>query len=309
MAIQKNKIVFVLILVCILLYIIAYTMTLFKKDEESTIENKEVPLPELKEEQKQYDSKLDALNDLKEVRQTNAPSIYDERLLDSTGTYAPKLLDKDKQRIIDSIYRHGQIQYSQNNNTDTKPLINKTPVDTAKDSLKLIHEKYVSAKRMGTEHEYFFASDPLQNKNTKERVNTDKAIYVEVDGNQVVKKNYRLRMRLTKDAVINGRLVSKNALIYGFVKFRPNRAMIEIENINHQPTKLKAYDFQDGSEGIYVENSFKGEVAKEVVGEVIDEVNIPGVSQVGSVTKVFQRHNRKIKVKIINNYKLILKPR
>lgn len=131
---------------------------------------------------------------------------------------------------------------------------------------------------------------------------------MEVEGNQVVKKNYRLRMQLTKDATINGKLIPKNSLIYGFIKFQPNRAMIEIENINHVATKLKAFDFQDGSEGIYVENSFRGEIAKKVAEEMIDEVNIPGVPQLGSVTKVFQRHNRKIKVTIINNYKLILKP-
>ncbi|MET2985571.1 conjugative transposon protein TraM [Aureibaculum conchae] len=308
MKFNKKKIVFVLILVCILLYIIAYAMTLFKEDEESVIENNEVPVPELKDEQKQYESKLDALNDLKEVRQTNAPSIYDERLLDSTGTYDPELIDKDKQRIIDSIYRHGQLHYSQNSYNSSQPKTKSIPVDTTKDSLKLIQEKYVSAKRMGVEHQQFFASSPAQNKNTKKQTNTDKAIFVEVDGNQVVKKNYRLRMRLTKDATINGKLVSRNSLIYGFIKFQPNRAMIEIENINHVPTKLRAFDFQDGSEGIYVENSFKGEIAKEVAGELIDEVNIPGVPQVSGVSKVFQRHNRKIKVTIINNYKLILKP-
>jgi len=305
MKINRKKIVFVLVLVCILLYIITYAMTLFKKDEESPIENNEVPVPELKDEQKQYESKLDALNDLKEVRQTNAPSIYDERLLDSTGTYDPELIDKDKQRIIDSIYRHGQLQYTQSSYSNTK---NK-PIDNTKDSLKLIQEKYISTKRMETEHEQFFASAPTKNENTKKKTYTDKAIHVEVDGNQTVKKNYRLRMRLTKDAIINDKLVTKYTLIYGFVKFQPNRAMIEIENINHQPTKLKAYDLQDGSEGIYVENSFRGEIAKEVAGELIDEVNIPGVPQLGGVTKVFQRHNRKIKVKIINNYKLILKPR
>ncbi|MDY7397042.1 conjugative transposon protein TraM, partial [Aureibaculum sp. 2210JD6-5] len=267
MKFNKKKIVFILILVCILLYIIAYSFTLFKKDEEAVIENNEAPLPELKDEQKEYKSKLDALNDLKEVRQTNAPSIYDERLLDSTGTYDPNFIDKDKQRIIDSIYRNGQLHYSQNSNKGSQPKTNNQPVNTSKDSLKLIQEKFLSAKRMGVEHEQFFASNPLQNENTKKKSKTDEAIYVEVDGNQVVKKNYRLRMRLTKDATINGKLVPRNSLIYGFIKFQPNRAMIEIENVDHMPTKLKAYDYQDGSEGIYVENSFRGEIAKEVAGE------------------------------------------
>ncbi|QCX37389.1 conjugative transposon protein TraM [Aureibaculum algae] len=307
MKIQKKKIVFILILISVLLYIVASSISLFNKNEDMVIENNEVPVPELKDEQKQYKSKLDALNDLKEVRQTNAPSIYDERLLDSTGTYDPYLLDKDKQRIIDSIYRNGQIQYSQERTTKIQT-INKT-VGRTKDSLKQIQAVYVSAKRMGSEHEQFFKSVPSKNENSKKKVNTDKAIYVEVDGNQVVKKNYRLRMRLTKGAIINDKLIPKNTLIYGFIKFQPNRAMIEIENFNHIPTKLKAFDLQDGSEGIYVENSFRGEIAKEVAGELIDEVNIPGVPQLGGVTKVFQRHNRKIKVTIINNYKLILKPR
>lgn len=309
MKFNKKKIVFILILACILVYIIIYAISLYEKDDESVIENNEVPVPELKDEQKQYESKLDAINDLKEVRQTNAPSIYDERLLDSTGSYDPQFIDKEKQRIIDSIYRNGQMKYTQRSNNKTRPRTNGKTLNTTKDSLKQIQEVYASAKRMGTEHEEFFASDPKKNENSKDKTNTDNAIYVEVDGNQVVKKNYRLRMRLTKDAIINDKVVPKNTLIYGFIKFQPNRAMIEIENINHTRTKLKAYDYQDGSEGIYVENSFRGEIAKEVAGEVIDEVNIPGVPQLGGVTKVFQRHNRKIKVTIINNYKLILKPR
>ena len=81
-------------------------------------------------------------------------------------------------------------------------------------------------------------------------------IYVVVDGDQVVKVNSRLRMRLVQDALINNKKVSKNTPIYGFISFQPNRALITIENIQHRPTSLKAFDLQDGSEGIYVENNF-----------------------------------------------------
>lgn len=48
-------------------------------------------MPELVQDQKDYDSKLDAINDLKEVRETNAPSIYDDALIDSLGFYDPDL--------------------------------------------------------------------------------------------------------------------------------------------------------------------------------------------------------------------------
>ena len=96
MKVEKNKLIFSIVLVCILLFIGSYAMLVLGEDEEPTLENNQVPVPELEDDQKQYDSKLDALNDLKEVRETNAPSIYDERLLDSTGVYDPDLLDKKK---------------------------------------------------------------------------------------------------------------------------------------------------------------------------------------------------------------------
>lgn len=130
-----------------------------------------------------------------------------------------------------------------------------------------------------------------------------------VDGDQIVKANTRLRMRLTKAATINSKLMPKNTLVFGFISFQPNRALIEIENINHHPTKLKAFDLQDGSEGIYVENNFRAEATSEVLDDVIGDINIPTVPQVGGITKVLRRSNRNVKVTVLNNYKLILKPK
>ena len=116
-------------------------------------------------------------------------------------------------------------------------------------------------------------------------------------------------MRLTNTATINGRVVPENTPVFGFISFQPNRALIEIENIDHHPTKLKAFDVQDGSEGIYVENSFREEVGTEVLNDIIQDINIPSVPQVGGVTKVLRRKNRNVKVTVLNNYKLILKPK
>ena len=82
-----------------------------------------------------------------------------------------------------------------------------------------------------------------------------------------------------------------------------------MENIEGTPLQLKAYDNADGLEGIYIRNSFRGDVFNEVLGDVIEDINIPGVPQVSGVKKVFQRNNRNIKVTVNNNYKLILKPK
>ena len=216
MKIEKNKIVFALVILCVVLFIGAYSVMMLGDDEEPIIENNQIPVPELEENQKSYKSKLEALDDLKEVRQNNAPSIYDERLLDSTGIYDPNLLEKEKMRIVDSIYRHGRIDYTDRSYRKAK--VNVQSIITKKDTTSSTQEKEIQImpKELGLEHELFFASSPLENENVVSR-NTDSFIHVRVDGTQIVRNNYRLQMRLTKDAIINGVSVPKNTPIYGFV--------------------------------------------------------------------------------------------
>ncbi|KJD36435.1 conjugal transfer protein TraM [Tamlana sedimentorum] len=308
MKVEKNKIVFSAVLAVIFIFLISYSV-LVMGDDESENENLEQTLvPELEENQQEYESKLDAINDLKEVRETNAPSIYNEKLIDSLGFYDPDLPEREKERIVDSIYDAGKIQYSEKTyrNIGQRKIANKNTTEV--DSAEVKREQKIQAKELGLEHQLFFAATPKPNE-VSILGSTDNTIYVVVDGDQVVKANTRLRMRLTKEATINGKLMPKNTPIFGFISFQPNRALIEIENINHHPTKLKAFDLSDGSEGIYVENNFRAEVSTEVLDDIIDDINIPTVPQVGGITQVFRRRNRSVKVTVLNNYRLILKPK
>ena len=50
-------------------------------------------------------------------------------------------------------------------------------------------------------------------------------------------------------------------------------------------------------------------VTREVLDDVIGDINIPSVPQVGGLTQVFRRSNRRVKVTVLNNYRLILKPK
>ena len=308
MKIQKNKIVFGSVLAVILIFLISYSIILLGDDESENVNLKQTLVPELEQEQKDYDTKLDAINDLKKVRQTNAPSIYDEKLIDSLGFYDPDMPAKDKQRIIDSIYRTSRINYSDRTyeNIGSKKSIPKVIQEV--DSADFKREMQVHAKELGLEHQLFFASSPSVNASSI-LGGTDSEIEVVVDGNQVVKTNTRLRMRLTKAAKVNNKFIPKNTLVFGFIKFQPNRALIEIENINHHPTKLKAFDLSDGSEGIYVINSFREEAVTEVMDDIIGDINIPSVPQVSGITRIFRRNNRSTKAIVLNNYKLILKPK
>lgn len=308
MKVQKNKIVFASVLAIIFIFLISYSVMVMGDDESENDNLEQTLIPDLEENQKEYDSKLDAINDLKEVRVNNAPSIYDEKLIDSLGYYDPDLPEREKKRIVDSIYDAGKIKYSEKKyeNFGQKKVAQKNKPQI--DSAEIQREQRIQAKELGLEHELFFAAEPKPNE-LSIIGNTDATIYVVVDGDQIVKANTRLRMRLTKAATINSKKMPKNTLLFGFISFQSNRALIEIENINHHPTKLKAFDLQDGSEGIYVENNFRAEATNEVLDNVIGDINIPAVPQVGGITKVLRRSNRNVKITVLNNYKLILKPK
>jgi len=308
MKVEKNKIVFAAVLVVIFIFLISYSMMVMGDDENENENLEQTLIPDLDENQKEYDSKLDAINDLKEVRENNAPSIYDEKFLDSTGLYNPDLPEQEKERIVDSIYNAGKIQYSEKRyrNLGQKKVAQKHSQQI--DSAELKREQKIQAKELGLEHQLFFAAAPKPNE-VSIIGSTDETIYAVVDGEQIVSANTRLRMRLTKAAIINGKQMDKNTPIFGFISFQPNRALIEISTINHHPTKLKAFDLEDGSEGIYVENNFRAEISREVMDDVIGDINIPSLPQVGGLTQVFRRNNRRVKVTVINNYRLILKPK
>lgn len=308
MKIEKNKIVFAAVLAVILLFLISYSVMVMGDDESENENLEQTLVPDLEENQKEYNSKLDAINDLKEVRENNAPSIYNEKLIDSLGYYNPDLPELEKERIVDSIYAAGKIKYSKSSyqNLGERKTAPKRTQEI--DSAEIKREQKIEAKELGLEHQLFFAASPKPN-DISIIGNTDEAIYAVADGDQVVQANSRLRMRLTNTSTIDGRVVPKNTPVFGFISFQPNRALIEIENIDHHPTKLKAFDIQDGSEGIYVENSFQEEVGTEVLNDIIQDINIPSIPQVGGVTKVLRRKNRNVKVTVLDNYKLILKPK
>jgi len=306
MKIEKNKLVFGGIIAVVVIFLISYSFIALGDDEDDAENLKQTLVPELEQELEDYTSKLDAINDLKEVRETNAPSIYDESLLDSLGYYDPENAIKEKERIVDSIYRLGKIDYKENRYRNDAPKIKVKPITPKKDSIIPKVDPTIEAKELGLEHQLFFASNPLKNE-LSTNIKTDNQIYVVVDGNQTVKADSRLRMRLYKDAIINNRLIPKNTPVFGFISFQPNRVLIEIENIQNTSVNLTAFDYEDGSEGIYVENSFRADARREIVEDVVNDINIGGVPQVSGIKQLFQRSNRNVKATIVNNYKLILK--
>ena len=305
MKIERNKIVFGSVILVIVLFIVGYAMLVMDQGGQSGESLDKTEVPELEEQQKEYRSKLEAVDNIPEERVKNAPSIYDERLLDSTGLYDPDFMGKDKQRIVDSIYSQGRIDYSKKSYRNVQPPRPKVVEPVESDTIVEEDVQRISTKELALEHQLFFAADPIPD--PVSFIPDPLVVNVEVDGNQVVRTNSRLQLRLLQEIQLGKTKIPKNTLIYGIVSFGPNRTLLKIDNIDHIPVKLKAFDLQDGLEGIYVENSFRGEVTNEVVDDVLDDINIAGVPQVSGIKKVFQRNNRRTKVAVLNNYKLILK--
>ncbi|WP_456867785.1 conjugative transposon protein TraM [Galbibacter sp. BG1] len=316
MKIQKSKIVMVLIIISVVLFIVFYAILTFGKDEDTTIKNNQVPVPKLGEGQKQYNSKMEAIEALKEEREINAPSVYDERLLDSLGYYNKDQDSIRKKNIIDSVYFLGQKRYQnisalrqlENNYSEpyNEPALKTTHTPRSGSSLIEEKELQVSANELGLEHQLFFASNPKENIEQLLR-HTDKELMVRVDGTQTLKQDFRLRMRLSKSVKIDGDIVDKNTLVYGFVSFKPNRTIIRIEHILGRNIAFEAFDLDDGSKGIYIENSFQEDIRKQVVGDLVDDISVPGVPQVSGIKQLFRRSNRQVKVTVMDNYQLVLK--
>lgn len=308
MKIDKKKITFAVVIGAVVIFIVAYSILTFGGDKDEQDELLQPLVPTLETVKDDYTSRLDAVDDLKEVRETNAPSIYDEKYLDSTGVYDPDFMEKEKIRLVDSIYTNSQIDYS--TGTYKKPnLVKENVISTVTEKEKENQKKEeaealrIEAKEMALEQQLFFASNPLP----KTVDDSTPTLNVIVDRKEVLRVNDRIEMRTQHDVTIEGYFIPRNTQLFGIVSFKPNRVLLEIENIKNIPFAFKAYDYRDNLEGIYIKNSFREELRQQVLGDVIDDINVPGIPQVSGVKKIFQRSNRQVKVTVNNNYVLSLK--
>ena len=307
MKIEKNKIVFAAVLVVIVLFLVCYGITLSREDQpDKQLTKTEIPV--LEQEQLEYESKLDALNDLKKVKPQTAPSIYDENLLDSLGYYNPQYAEQEKQRVVDSIYRANQKLYNAQESQTSIKTSNQKAIPAEQSSEVQQQERQVVRQELGLEHQLFFAAATSTSlKVTPMSTGKTNVVQAVVDGDQVVKANSRIRLRLTTSVSLPGSKIPKNTVVFGTISFQPNRALITIEQIHHHPVTIIAYDLQDGLEGIYVENNFRAQASSEVMDDVLQDINIPSLPQVSGISQLLRRDNRNVKVTVLNNYRMLLK--
>src|SRR5690606_30439162 len=301
MNMERNKIVFIGVLLCLVAFIVLYAMGM-KDTGPGQVELQNTKVPELRDAPKQYTSKLEALEAIKEEREFTKPSLYGKSLIDSMGRYDPDLETRERQRIVDSIYKHGRIDYGEGGYREPReikiPTRDEAPVATKTDPLP--KRKPIDLTKA---HASFFGEKAVG----KEKPGTAIAVLALVNGQQTVSSNSRLELRLGEDMVLEGRTIKRNSLIYGFVGFRANRVFVALDHIGQTAVSLRAYDLLDGGEGIYIENSYRQEAQREVSDDVVKDINMAGLPQLGGIKQVFRRSNRTVKVTVHDQYRLFLK--
>lgn len=298
MKIDKKKVVFISIVVIVLIFIFSYSTLIFMK-EEAPSELKHPLVPELKEEQKKYTSKLEALDDLKEERERNIPSIYSDRILDSLAAYAPAIEDTVLRPGPESLHAYGKVAIP----NELPPII--TERDRMDDDFLEVKEEGIP-ENLSAGHAAFFLTGLKSD--VREKGPLANSFKAEIKGTQTVRTGDRLEIILKEDADLNGKTLTKNTLLYGFVSLQQNRLHIKITHVNNQQLGLKAYDLQDSNEGIYVRNSIREEAAREVFDDLVQDISITGFPQVKGIKNIFRRNNRRVKVTVLDQYQLILKP-
>ncbi|NRA51745.1 MAG: conjugative transposon protein TraM [Phaeodactylibacter sp.] len=299
---KKQKIVFLGVVIVIVLFLGSYTYLVIV-EEEDQVTITQPSLPEWQATETEYDSKLEALDALKEERPTTIPSAYPEHMMDEKGYFNPDYMEYEKQRIIDSIYAGENFKRPEplNEMTNSKkqiPNFNQERKGAEKDeSAPIFLEK--SIQELGLEHQLFFAS--------KFTTNTPRLIVpVEIMGNQTLKKDHRVRMQLTQSLTLGKNQFPRNTKVWGTVSFKPNRVLISVAQFGDQPIVMEAIDLQDGLEGIYVKNSFRSQATTEIMDDVVQDINIAGVPQVRGLKSIFQRSNRNVKVTLLDGHQFLL---
>lgn len=307
MKLQKNKIVFALVLVGVVLFITVYAILTFGKDKKETLEPNRIPTPDAEENPVEYGSKLEAIEAIKEEREVVAPQLYPDHMVDGKGYFNPDYMEYEKQRIIDSVYRNSKFKPDAValSGTEEKPEVIAIKEEDCREEM-VQDPMVVDLGERALLHQLFFASIPMID-HTSLVEGIGMGILAYVDGDQVLRDGHRLDLRLGQDFEYHGVSVPKNTRIYGFVMLRPNRVMVNLARFGDLELSLKAHDLQDGKEGIYVENHLNGEVMERGLDETLGEVNVPGLPQIGGLKRILQRHNRAIKVEVKDNYQLLLK--
>ncbi|SFU64041.1 Protein of unknown function [Pustulibacterium marinum] len=305
MKMTKQKLVFIGLIGSVVLFIAGYAYWKFGMEDEDAAEVETVAVPELETSKPEFATKKEAVDALEPEREFTPPSVYDDKQLDTMR------ITIDSLAVVGEGVADGNDSVVHTGYADKEEVPQITWLKEARgesdgdDYDKKDNDKLV--KELAKQQEHLFTGVELENMDLI--ADTDALLYVKVRGTQTVQSKYRLELELMKSARVRGKVFERYTRLYGFVSFQPNRTLLHITHIGTLEVSLKAYDKQDGSEGIYTVNSFRAEATKEAVTQTIGDINIPTMPvRTSFLQQLVQKNNRKVKVTVSDGYELILKP-
>lgn len=135
-------------------------------------------------------------------------------------------------------------------------------------------------------------------------------IYAVIKGDQMgIKNNQRVTLLLPKDVTIDDKVFKKNTIVYAKATFSGSRVNFSVTSINQNPVQLMGYDAQDGGLGLQVTESLIGETTSGVIDQNANDSGLDDIPVVGkTLNNILRKKNREIKIDLLNNQKMILKP-
>jgi conjugative transposon TraM protein len=129
-----------------------------------------------------------------------------------------------------------------------------------------------------------------------------------------------LKMRLLADVTVGGRLLKKDAFVYGTCAIQGERLLVTIKSLSVDnfllPTALSVYDM-DGLEGIYIPGAISRDAAKQAASQSVQDVDLftmnssvaaqAAVAGVEAAKGLFSKKAKLIKVTVKAGYKIFLK--
>lgn len=292
----KNKIVFGGVLLLILLFLISYSYMILEEDQPADGLNQPT-LPEWQETTEDFKTKTEALDALRESKASqNIPSPYPDHMVDEKGYFNPDYMEMEKHRIIDSIYAQSHFKVRPEENPYTR---NASKDHSVSQVQSAPNEPKKIASEIALEHQLFFAGHARPEYAT--------SIPARIEGDQVIKKDSRVAIKLLKSMAWGNDTLQKNQEVWGTVAFGPNRLYIAVSEVAEHELQLEAYDLQDGLRGIYLENSFRGEAGNQLLQDLSQDINVPGLPSTRSLKNVFRRRQQKIKVNVLDGHSFLLK--
>lgn len=317
--VKRKKIIAIVIIIIASIIFLRFYYGGDSEDEQKKLS--EIPMTEA-EEVRDYNSKLDAVNDtIKKVNYFN-----DE--LNTFFSTDDKTDDKyaDEERKADSLSRifaksNSSYQSSNENSSRQKPNIKvQSNDDKVYDSQSNSYVEPQNSAVVNNIYEQVKTKEQIldekrqsllgNNNNNNNRISNSNSLKAVIRGTQSKKNNEDLVLKTLEEIYISNVTIPKNTYLYARLQFSNGRAMASVKSVNVKG-KIIPVDFDlyglDGNRGIPIQNTNFDKAGSTLTNEAENVVNSTGtVGRILTSVSGTLRGSKDVQITFIDNQAVIL---